>query len=147
MRKSILVGLMAAALGGSAAAYPPMPVFNGTFAGVEVPMPPSAGGGGSFYGSGSAGATAVTVYYSPWYNAGDLDLSDPADVAKLKDLVRVQVVVGNGQAETWEYDGPALATWNIQFGEVNGATYNSEKQGPNGGLGMFANCVISLIAE
>lgn len=136
-----------AAAGVTAAVPAPAPRYTGDFAPAEAVKMADVNGNSTYTGTQRVGMTAVTVYCSLWYNAAGLNLNDPADVAKLKDLVRVQVVLGNGQTEIWEYDGPAKAGWDLEFGGLDGGTYNCEKQGPNGGLGVFQNCVIALIRE
>lgn len=128
--------------GGVTAAVPNY--YTTVVGGVGVVMTTN-NGGTSYRGVGAGPGVLVTVTYMPWYNADDLGGVALEDLhKKLKDLVVVQVVPQAGGATAWEYDGPAVAGWSLEFGVADGGTYKLEQKVNGVGVGQFQNLTIVL---
>ncbi len=116
-------------------------VYNATFDGWSVKLKLVDG---LYEGSGLAnnGDTLVVVY-NPWWNVVGLDLTKPADVARLGDRLIIRRTRQQVLSQ-WEYDGPALAGFSLEFPGLDGATYPCSPVLP-GMPAAKVDCVITRI--
>lgn len=123
------------------AAPAPQPVYTATFDGQTINLYLV---NGLYQGSALVNGDTLDVVFSPWFNAANLNLLDPADWSKLEDRVRVNQVKAMAVGK-WVYEGPALASFDLQTPVLVGASYDCPQTVPVSEIERKATCVITRI--